>query len=188
MLRFGCQLIGASAGDAKVDFRVAQVWLPAQWGTRWQRRGGISRCPGLAASSEVRALATPASLWRWPAAQQLRSQNVPRGATCQCDWAGVPWLKPSARFTNCSTLLEDERFHQQCPTFCSPAGDYTGPLPPRPQVSQQLLGKDGGHFATGKAAKCPQKLTMSFAGLVLKAWLQCSSRPACAVTSGKGLR
>ena len=54
---------------------------------------------------------TPASLWRWPRAQQLASEGMVRGAIYQKDWAQVDYLKPTGLCTNAPHLAQHELFH-----------------------------------------------------------------------------
>ena len=125
---------------------------------------------------------TPASLWQLEDARSLSAVGYHRGALYQCEWAEVPYKKPTGILTNIRGFVDAPHFFQGWPTFSenigkdsSPVGlpwrRYTGPLPRQcvhNGIHPPLLGRDKtGGFKTSKTAEYPPDLCRAFADIMV---------------------
>ena len=129
----------------------------------------------------ARAAGDPGSIWRWPELRQLAAEEGwATGALAQSDW-GRAFEKPTRFLTNLEGFLTC--LDLGWPSFDA-QGKYIGPLKARAS-SQQLIGSEGGSFATKQAAAWPSELCRKIAELLL-AWASKRQRPHRLTASSSG--
>ena len=120
----------------------------------------------------------PASMWQWPAFQQLLKQGCRTVVFHQATF-GTPYAKPTRLFLR--TPCELPAFvHEGAPTF-DEEGSYLGPLPSSHHYGGLFQHRAEGLFATSGSERWPPRLCQWLAGLLVQTCLD----PASTATEGE---
>ncbi|OLQ03582.1 Anthranilate N-benzoyltransferase protein 2 [Symbiodinium microadriaticum] len=120
----------------------------------------------------------PASMWQWPAFEQLLKQGCRTVVFHQASF-GTPYAKPTRLFLR--TPCELPSFvHEGAPTF-DEAGSYLGPLPSSNQYGGLLQHRAKGLFATSGSERWPPRLCQWLASVLVQTCLD----PASTATEGE---
>ena len=135
----------------------------------------------------------PASLWQLQETQALAGSAV-RGAIHQCEWAEVPYAKPTGMLTNIPQIFNDPLFWRGWPelSFSSGAGrstwTYQGPLPRSCAHGghPSLIGAaEHGGWKTSSAAAYPPQMCLHLAAHMVSFMMdQTSGQVRCSVPPG----
>ena len=118
----------------------------------------------------------PASMWQWPAVQELLDSG--KFQTCafyQSDF-GTAYLKPTRLFLK-DFEMEKDTMAPGMPQF-DDQGFYQGPLQRR-QTEVQLIGQYGGKFTTAGTEQWPSAFCRWVAQKILKRWTTLHTLSAC---------
>ena len=120
----------------------------------------------------------PASMWQWPAFEQLLKQGCRTVAFHQASF-GTPYAKPTRLFLR--TPCELPSFvHEGAPAF-DENGSYLGPLPSGKQYGGLFQHRAKGLFATSGSERWPPRLCQWLAGVLVETCLD----PASTATQGE---
>ena len=118
----------------------------------------------------------PASMWQWPAVQELLdSGKFQTCASYQSDF-GTAYLKPTRLFLK-DFEMEEDTMAPGMPQF-DDQGFYQGPLQRR-QTEVQLIGQHGGKFTTAGTEQWPSAFCKWVAQRIIKRWITLHTLSAC---------